>query len=82
MVGALCTRECYQRRLVRNRLYTFRWVTLLVWLYFIEGVVRATSDRGIAAGLAALEVVLCLVLFSACAVHVRGLLSAERKAAA
>ena len=68
--------------LIRNRLYTFRWVTLLVWLYFIEGVVRAAGDRGIAAGLAALEVVLCLVLFSACAAHVRGRLNAERKAAA
>ena len=68
--------------LIRNRLYTFRWVTLMVWLYFIEGIVRAAGDRGIAAGLACLEVVLCLVLFSACAVHVRGRLSAERRAAA
>jgi|SRR5689334_5523082 uncharacterized membrane protein len=68
--------------LIRNRLYTFRWVTLLVWLYFIEGVVRAAGDRGIAAGLAALEVVLSLALFSACAAHVRGRLNAERKAAA
>ena len=25
-------------------MYTYRWVSLLVWLYFIEGVVRATSD--------------------------------------
>ena len=68
--------------LIRNRLYTFRWVTLMVWLYFIEGIVRAAGDRGIAAGLASLEVVLCLALFSACAVHVRGRLSAERRAAA
>ena len=33
--------------------------------------VRATSERGTSAPLAALEVVLCLVLFAACAVHVR-----------
>ena len=29
----------------KNRLYTYRWVSLLVWLYFTEGVVRAWSDR-------------------------------------
>ena len=33
--------------LLRNRMYTYRWVSLFVWLYFIEGVVRAASDRGI-----------------------------------
>ena len=32
--------------LLKRRLYTYRWVSLLVWLYFAEGVVRATSDRG------------------------------------
>ena len=68
--------------LIRNRLYTFRWMTLMVWLYFIEGVVRASGDRGTSALLAALEVALCLVLFVACAVHVRGELSERRKAAA
>lgn len=57
--------------LLKNRLYTYRWVALLVWLYFTEGVVRATSDRGLSAALAAGEIVLCLLLFAACAVHVR-----------
>ena len=68
--------------LIRNRLYTFRWVTLGVWLYFIEGVVRGVGDRGTSAGLAMLEVALCIVLFAACAAHVRERLSADRKAAA
>lgn len=68
--------------LLRNRLYTFRWLTLMVWLYFIEGVVRATGDGGTSALLAGIEVVLCLVLFVACALHVRGELGERRKAAA
>ena len=68
--------------LLRNRLYTFRWLTLMVWLYFIEGVVRATGDRGVSALLAGIEVVLCLVLFAACALHVRDELSERRKAPA
>lgn len=55
----------------RNRMYTYRWVSLMVWLYFTEGVVRATSDPGPSAWLAGLEVLLCLALFTACALHVR-----------
>jgi uncharacterized membrane protein len=57
--------------LLRNRMYTYRWVSLVVWLYFTEGAVRAYSDRGLSARLALLEVALCLVLFAACALHVR-----------
>lgn len=57
--------------LLKNRMYTYRWVSLLVWLYFTEGAVRATSDRGLGAPLAMIEVLLCLVLFGACAMHVR-----------
>lgn len=57
--------------LLKNRMYTYRWVSLLVWLYFTEGVVRATSDRGAGVMLAVLEVLLCLALFAACAMHVR-----------
>ncbi len=30
--------------LLKNRMYTYRWVSLLVWLYFTEGVVRAWGD--------------------------------------
>ena len=57
--------------LLRNRMYTYRWVSLLVWLYFTEGVVRAASDRGPGRWLAVIEIVLCLVLFTACVLHVR-----------
>jgi uncharacterized membrane protein len=57
--------------LLRRRMYTYRWVSLLVWPYFIEGVVRATSDRGPGVPLAVLETLLTLVLFAACVLHVR-----------
>ena len=57
--------------LLKNRMYTYRWVSLVVWLYFIEGVVRATSEPAPGAWLAALEVLLCLTLFAGCALHVR-----------
>jgi uncharacterized membrane protein len=57
--------------LMRYRMVTYRWVSLLVWLYFTEGVVRAASDRGLSAALGLIEVLLCLLLFAACAAHVR-----------
>ncbi len=57
--------------LLKNRMYTYRWVSLLVWLYFTEGVVRAWGDRPPGNWLALLEVILCLLLFAACAWHVR-----------
>ena len=56
---------------LRYRMYTYRWVALLVWLYFIEGVVRAWSDRGLSQALACAEIALSLLLFAACALHVR-----------
>ena len=57
--------------LLRDRLYTYRWLSLMVWLYFTEGIVRATSERGRGVWLGAIEVLLCLLLFAACAAHVR-----------
>lgn len=57
--------------LLKNRMYTYRWVSLMVWLYFTEGVVRAYSDRAPSSYWAMLEVFLCLTLFAACAMHVR-----------
>ena len=57
--------------LLKNRMYTYRWVSLVVWLYFTEGVVRGWSDKGPSQILALVEVALCLALFTACTLHVR-----------
>ena len=57
--------------LLKNRMYTYRWVSMLVWLYFTEGVVRAWGDTWPSNTLAGLQVLLCTVLFLACAMHVR-----------
>ena len=68
--------------LLKRRLYTYRWMSLLVWLYFAEGAVRATSERGPGAALAVVEMVLCAVLFTACAVQVRWRLARAKEAQA
>jgi len=57
--------------LLKNRLYTHRWLSLLLWLYFTEGVVRATSEAGLSQVLAATQVVLSLLLFAAVTWHVK-----------
>jgi uncharacterized membrane protein len=57
--------------ILKNRMYTYRWVSLMVWLYFAEGATRAWSERPPGNYLAMIEVLLCLLLFTACALHVR-----------
>ena len=57
--------------LLKNRMYTYRWVSLFIWLYFTEGVVRAWGDAAPSCYFAFAEVVLCVVLFIASALHVR-----------
>jgi uncharacterized membrane protein len=52
--------------LLKRRMYTYRWTSLLVWLYFLDGAVRAQEGL-----LPALEVALSLILFVACGLHVR-----------
>ena len=66
--------------LLKNRMYTYRWLSLLVWLYILEGLVRATSEPAPGAWLAALEVLLGLALFAGCVLHVRLRLKAARAA--
>jgi len=62
--------------LLRLRLYTYRWLSLGVWLYVAEGAMRAGSDNGISATLAVIEVAIALVLFTACCIHIRARLRA------
>ena len=57
--------------ILKNRMYTYRWVSLVIWLYFTEGVVRAWGDPAPSAWLAGGEIVLCVLLFTACTLHVR-----------
>ncbi len=52
------------RGLLHGRRYTFQWMSLFIWLYFTEGVVRASSDHGFSATLAGIETLLSLGLFA------------------
>ena len=64
--------------LLRHRMVTYRWLSLAVWLYVAEGVVRLT-DRAPGNWLAGLELALSIVLFTACATQVRWRHAAARR---
>ena len=65
--------------LLKNRMYTYRWLSLMVWIYFCEGAVRAWSDRAPSSYYALLEAILCVALFVACAMHIRLRFKAARQ---
>ncbi len=64
--------------LLKHRMYTYRALSLWIWLYFTEGAVRAGSDRAPSSYYALAEVALCLVIFVACVVHIRVRLAAAK----
>lgn len=50
--------------ILKGKRYTYQWASMLILLYFIEGVVRAWSDQGLSAQLALIEVMLSLTFFA------------------
>ena len=56
---------------LKHKLYTYRWLSMLVWLYFTEGIVRGTTEGGMSQALALAELALSVAIFVACAVYVR-----------
>ena len=64
--------------LLKRRMYTYRWLSLAVWLYVTEGLVRGPSETGVGSALAWLQVLLCIVLFTACTINIRARLKAGK----
>jgi uncharacterized membrane protein len=57
--------------ILRGKVYTYRWSTLLIWLYFTEGSVRAWTDPFPGFWLGITEAVLSLIFFVAAAWYAR-----------
>jgi len=74
------------RGLLRSDRRSFQWTSFLVLAYFIEGAVRAWTDRGASQTMAFIEIVLSLIAFY-CAIYAaqamgpRRLSRAERRKA-
>lgn len=57
--------------IVSGRRHTYQWSSMLILAYFIEGVMRAWSERGTAQTLAAAEIALSLAFFAATLAYAR-----------
>ena len=57
--------------ILRGRRYTYQWSSMLILAYFAEGVVRAASDVGTSAAMAAAEVLLALAFFVSAILYAR-----------
>lgn len=51
------------RGILKRDLYTMQWSSMLILLYFAEGIVRGMSDVGLSATLGWIEVALVLAFF-------------------
>jgi len=70
------------RGVIKRDNYTMQWSSMLILLYFIEGIVRATSDTlALSTQLAWLQVALCLVFFCCVLVYLRPIKKAAKEAA-
>ncbi len=67
--------------ILRRDIYTMQWASMMVLLYFIEGVVRAWSERGTSALLASLEIAFSTVFFFCAIFFLRPYKQAAKKLA-
>lgn len=57
--------------ILRGKRYTYKWLSLFVQFYLLEGLTRATSEHGPSQWLAGGETLLASLLFAACILYVR-----------
>lgn len=67
------------RGVLKRDNYTLQWSSMLILLYFMEGLVRATSDKGLSATLGWLEVALTVIYFFCTILYLRPLKQAAKK---
>lgn len=56
---------------LRGRVYTYQWASMMILAYLAEGLVRAFTDTGLSARLAMIEAVLAALFFAAALAYVR-----------
>ncbi|MEO6354409.1 MAG: DUF2069 domain-containing protein [Burkholderiaceae bacterium] len=69
------------RGVLKRDNYTLQWSSMLILLYFMEGLVRATSDKGLSATLGWIEVALTVIFFFCTILYLRPLKQAAKKLA-
>lgn len=69
------------RGMLKRDLYTMQWASMLILIYFTEGIVRATSDIGLSAILGWVEVGLVSIFFFCTIFYLRPFKQAAKKLA-
>jgi uncharacterized membrane protein len=69
------------RGVLKRDLYTMQWSSMLILLYFAEGIVRGTSDQGVSATLGWVEVALTCIFFTCAVLYLRPFKKAAKKLA-
>ena len=69
------------RGVLKRNLYTMQWGSMLILLYFTEGIVRATTDKGLSAILGWVEVALVSIFFFCTVFYLRPFKQAAKKLA-
>lgn len=68
--------------ILRGKRYTYKWVSLFIQFYLLEGLLRATSERGPAQWLAVGETALAGILFVSVILYIRATRLPEKEKAA
>ena len=65
--------------ILRGKRYTYKWLSLFIQFYLLEGLLRATSDNGLSQRLAVGETLLATVLFTTAVLYIRATRSTAPK---
>jgi uncharacterized membrane protein len=57
--------------ILRGKRYTYKWLSLFIQFYLLEGLTRATSDMGLSQMLAIGETVLAAIVFISAILYIR-----------
>ena len=57
--------------ILRGKRYTYKWLSLFIQFYLLEGALRATSDIGLSQWLATGEAALAAIIFVATILYIR-----------
>jgi uncharacterized membrane protein len=68
--------------ILRGKRYTYKWLSLFIQFYLLEGLTRATSDSGLSQGLAIAETLLATIVFGGCILYIRATRSPQVEKAA
>jgi len=57
--------------MLKHKMRSYRAMSLLVWLYVLEGLMRVVTEQGWGQPLAMAEAILGMVLFASCSLYIR-----------